>query len=269
MKRPEISVIIITYNEEEHIEKLLTNLKNQTYKNFEIIVIDGKSQDRTLEILKKFGVKIIVDTTRNLSYCRNLGIKNSKGKIIVSLDADMEINDKFLESILKCFEDPDVEGIKLREYIIQDTLLERLDFLRSFYKHKNITLAVQVFRRGIYYDESLSCFGEDICINKKIKGKVVVCHKAIARYHRFHTLKELYDSWKKYPTGFYYYRKYENYPLIRTLAPLFLAFTSPIYVIDGLIKFKDIRALLIPMYDFVRSLSYLIGIFKYVNFMKR
>lgn len=261
LRKPKLSIIIPAYNEEEHIGRLLKQLNNQTYKNFEIIVVDDKSKDKTREIAKQLGARVLVSGRHNLPFSKNLGMKNATGEVMLNIEADSEIHDnKFLENVAKCFQDPKVKGIKVRQELIQDSLLERLDYLRTAYKHP-YSEAVQIFRRGIYFDEGLVCMGEWNAISKRIKGKIVCCENALMKYHRFHSLNELIKSWKKYPTIFYYYRKYEKYAILKTLYPLFFPFINPFYMIRGLIKFKDIRALLLPLYDIARSLAYLIGIF--------
>ena len=53
-----LSIIVPTLNEEKHIPNLLNCLKNQTYKNFEIIVVDAHSNDKTKEVVKKFGIDL-------------------------------------------------------------------------------------------------------------------------------------------------------------------------------------------------------------------
>ena len=57
-KKYKISVITVTKNSARHLEENLTSLKNQTYRNFEHIIIDGKSDDNTVEIIKKFSNNI-------------------------------------------------------------------------------------------------------------------------------------------------------------------------------------------------------------------
>jgi probable beta-1,3-galactosyltransferase len=59
MEKPVVSVIIPTYKSSRTLEKCLESIKNQTYKNIEIIVVDNNSTDNTKEIAKKFTQKVI------------------------------------------------------------------------------------------------------------------------------------------------------------------------------------------------------------------
>ncbi|MFA5020265.1 MAG: glycosyltransferase [Candidatus Pacearchaeota archaeon] len=98
---PELSCIIITLNEEKALPNLLTSLKNQTYQNFETIVADYNSKDKTREIAKKFRCKI----TKGGGYSagRNNGAKIAKGKYLLFLDADSTMSKDFLEVNMKEF----------------------------------------------------------------------------------------------------------------------------------------------------------------------
>ena len=100
-----LSVIIPTLNEENYISNLLNCLKNQNYKNFEVIIVDANSNDKTKETALKFRkflkLKIVNTEKRNVSYQRNLGVKNSSNEKILFLDADTKISSDFLEKSLK------------------------------------------------------------------------------------------------------------------------------------------------------------------------
>ncbi|QMT85456.1 glycosyltransferase family 2 protein [Companilactobacillus pabuli] len=61
-----ISVVIRTYNEEKHIGEVLESLQKQTYKNYEIVIVDSGSTDGTVEILKKFDTKLVFIEKKNL-----------------------------------------------------------------------------------------------------------------------------------------------------------------------------------------------------------
>jgi glycosyltransferase involved in cell wall biosynthesis len=86
MRMPLISVVIPTYNEERDIGDLLESLAKQTVKNFEVIIVDNYSNDRTIEIVNRFKGRLkirIYKIKSNVSKARNFGAEKSKGKIIV------------------------------------------------------------------------------------------------------------------------------------------------------------------------------------------
>lgn len=93
MKRPLVSVVIPTYNAAPFIEKCLTSVVQQNYKNFEIIVVDDCSNDNTNDLIKKLNIKKLklFKTKHNSggpARPRNLGIYKSKGMYIAFLDQD-------------------------------------------------------------------------------------------------------------------------------------------------------------------------------------
>jgi glycosyltransferase involved in cell wall biosynthesis len=97
------SVIIPTLNEEKYLPKLLSDLDKQKQRDFEVIIIDGGSVDRTVGLAKSFTkklpIKLFVSRKRNVSFQRNLGAKKSRGKYLVFLDADTRINNTFLSKL--------------------------------------------------------------------------------------------------------------------------------------------------------------------------
>ncbi|PIR44257.1 hypothetical protein COV23_00780 [Candidatus Wolfebacteria bacterium CG10_big_fil_rev_8_21_14_0_10_31_9] len=103
----ETSIIIRTRNEEKHLEVILKQLFDQTYKDFEIIIVDSGSSDRTLEIAKKFPVKIFEIPYKDFSYpyALNFGLEKSEAKkYIVILSARFVlISNTWLEDGLKNF----------------------------------------------------------------------------------------------------------------------------------------------------------------------
>lgn len=106
-----ISVVIRTYNEIKHIQEVLDSLKNQTYKKFEIIVVDSGSNDGTLEVLKNYNVQLVSIKKKdfNYSYASNIGVQNSKGDIICFLSGhSVPANRTYLEEINNVFQQADV-----------------------------------------------------------------------------------------------------------------------------------------------------------------
>ena len=96
MNEPFISIIIPTLNEEKFLPKLLNSIKEQNYKNYEIIVSDANSKDKTIEIAKRFNVKIVQGGKPAVG--RNNGAKFSVGDYLLFLDADVILPKNFLEN---------------------------------------------------------------------------------------------------------------------------------------------------------------------------
>lgn len=100
---PFFSIIIPTLNEEKYLPLLLQDLVDQTYQDFEIIVVDGKSNDQTTAEAKNFSkslnISIHISPQTGVANQRNLGIKHSKGKWILFMDADNRLPIYFLDGI--------------------------------------------------------------------------------------------------------------------------------------------------------------------------
>lgn len=102
---PFLSVVIPALNEEKYIPRLLKDLANQSEKDFEVIVVDGNSEDQTAEkavaFQKKCILKLVVSKKRNLAHQRNLGVKHATGKYVIFLDADTRIEKRLIEKLKK------------------------------------------------------------------------------------------------------------------------------------------------------------------------
>jgi glycosyltransferase involved in cell wall biosynthesis len=104
MNSPFFSVIIPTLNEEKYLPTLLASLSKQTYKNFEVIVVDGKSKDKTDKVFDKYknqlpSAQFIVSDKANAGYQRNLGALRARGEYLVFIDADCDVAPTFLEEL--------------------------------------------------------------------------------------------------------------------------------------------------------------------------
>ncbi|MBD8490484.1 glycosyltransferase family 2 protein [Echinicola sp. CAU 1574] len=96
------SVVIPLFNKEQHIEKTIRSVLNQTYKEFEIIIVNDGSTDKSLEVLKKFNdnrIRIFSKENGGVSSARNYGIKKSSYQYIAFLDADDTWFEKYLEKM--------------------------------------------------------------------------------------------------------------------------------------------------------------------------
>lgn len=106
---PKFSIIIPVYNVEKYIKKCLDSVFSQTYKDFEVIVVNDGTKDKSMDIVKKYKVKIINQENQGLSEARNNGVKEAKGDYILFLDSDDYLNKDLLKELSKNVEnDPDL-----------------------------------------------------------------------------------------------------------------------------------------------------------------
>ena len=110
-ERPLFSVVIPTYNRERYIARAIRSVLNQTCDDYELIVVDDGSTDRTRRIVRGFGrqVRYIRQPNRGPSEARNAGIRAAKGQFVAFLDSDdrflptkLEENKAFLERHPEC-----------------------------------------------------------------------------------------------------------------------------------------------------------------------
>lgn len=98
------SVIIPVYNVEKYITKCLKSILNQTYSDYEIIIVNDGSTDSSIKILEKYqsyisNLKIINQQNRGLGGARNTGIRYARGDYLVFLDSDDYVAQNMLETI--------------------------------------------------------------------------------------------------------------------------------------------------------------------------
>jgi glycosyltransferase involved in cell wall biosynthesis len=164
--KPFFSIITVCYNEEENIEKTCKSIINQNFKNFEWLVIDGKSTDNTLKKVKKYSKvisKLISEKDSGPYNAMNKGIRFSKGKFIIFLNGgdffkDNEVLKKTAELIKEDKESAEIYYGDL-QYDNQETVSYRKSILnKDFFKNKTIShqatfIKKQLFKRVGQYDE--------------------------------------------------------------------------------------------------------------------
>ena len=114
---PKVSVIVPVYNSEKYIEKCLNSIIEQTYKDFELIVINDGSKDKSLEILEKYKnnfpkvITLINQENIGVSKTRNNAIKMAKGKYVMFIDNDDFIDKDYIETFINEAEKEDYDVV--------------------------------------------------------------------------------------------------------------------------------------------------------------
>ncbi len=194
-KMPKISVIVPAYNEEVTIATSLASLLKQTYPNFEILVIDDGSQDRTSLIAKRFefenqkkSLKVYRKKNGGKSRAINYGIKRATGELIFVMDADSKLSPNALYLLARHFEDPDTAAVAGSVYVSNRnnilTKLQALEYIeglnmvrngQAFLKAVNIIPGpIGMFRKSALEDVGLydhDTFAEDCDVTLKLITK--------------------------------------------------------------------------------------------------
>lgn len=161
MKNPLVSVIITTRNSGMSLEKLLSSIQNQTYKEIETIVVDNNSNDSTLTIARKFTAKVF-NKGPERSAQRNYGAKKSKGRYLVFLDSDMELTPKVIEDCVEKAEKLKLEAFVIPERTVGSGVIARIrKFEREMYIGDPTIELARFFDRQVFfefggYDERLT-----------------------------------------------------------------------------------------------------------------
>ena len=205
-----ITIIIPTYNAKNHIENLLKKIKIQSIKNYELIIIDSSSKDKTVEIAKQYTDSVIVIPQSEFDHggTRAKAAEISKGDILVYLTQDALLYDEHsIKNIIEVFEDPQVGaaygkqlsykdtnlfGKHLREFNYPDTTIRRTknDIEKYGIKTAQLSNSFAAYRKkalmetGNFKDGLI--LGEDVYTGAKM---------ILAGYHLVYTAKaKVYHS---------------------------------------------------------------------------
>ncbi|MFA5404245.1 MAG: glycosyltransferase [Ignavibacteria bacterium] len=215
-----ISIIIPTLNEEKLILQVLnqfdTKLKEKF--NFEIIVSDGGSKDSTVRIINGLADKVLIhkeNFKQNISQGRNQGALNSKGDVLIFLNADTLISDVklFFEKIFEIFENDNIVALTCpvrvfkNEELIKDKIFHffynNVMFLNKFImgmgRGECHIIRRNAFIKAGYYNEKMYA-GEDFDLYKRLKkiGRIVflkdiIIYESPRRYRKFGYMKVFWD----------------------------------------------------------------------------
>ena len=148
-----ISIIVPIYNSEKYLERCINSILNQTYTNFELILINDGSKDSSLKICRKYASKdnriVVIDKeNEGVSIARNMGIQRAKGELISFVDADDYIEKTFLEDMLNIMSKYNVDYVTCGYNRVYDDHTEHInndlsEICMTSYEYLNNLLNVQ------------------------------------------------------------------------------------------------------------------------------
>ena len=210
---PKVSVILLTYNRQDMLPAALDSILQQTYQNFELIVINDGSKDNTEQILREYAQKdkriIVINNKKNQGIVanRNMGILLAKGKYIAWQDDDDVSDVRRLEEQVKYLE-------KHKDIVILGTQISFLGTERMLYLWPTevdpkkaeiafligrlpVVLASAMWRRDffvkhkIFFDENIPLVEDFVIYDAVLKygGKIMTLNKILYQY-RLHQSNE-------------------------------------------------------------------------------
>lgn len=230
---PRISVVIPAYNEEKYLSYALSSLQKQTLRDFELIVVDNNSTDKTKDIAAHFHAKIITEDHQGYVYALSRGLREATGDVIAVMDADTKAFPSWLATIQKAFADKHVvaatgaiktsETFSLANFCI-DTLYS-LFLLINFLIGKphlsgfNFAVRRNVLEKAGGMNERFTMSPDvDLGLRMKQYGKVVYTHSMVVlcstRRFEGNAIKTFLD----YATGYWYAVWLRKPPPVRQVA---------------------------------------------------
>ena len=163
------SIIIPTYNRENIIKSTVHSVINQTFKKWELLIIDDGSTDNTKEVVKNIDdprIKYIYQDNAERSAARNNGIKNSNGKWICFLDSDDAYKKSHLQTLFECIEFDSQNNQHFEFYFTSQ---------ETHYHHDNSREIIETGfdpKQANYFFASESIVPGRVCISKNVLDKL-------------------------------------------------------------------------------------------------
>lgn len=172
-----ISIIIPIYNGAETIERCLNSIFVQSYSDYEVIVVDDGSTDRTSEILKKFEdkIKIIYQTNQGAPAARNHGWRESVGEYLLFCDADVVLKQNALATMTAELDNHPEAAYTYSSFVFNGKLFKLWPFDPDKLRRMPYIHTTSLIRRSVFsgFDESLKRFQDwDLWLTLLEQGKV-------------------------------------------------------------------------------------------------
>ncbi|MBP9759603.1 glycosyltransferase family 2 protein [Candidatus Dojkabacteria bacterium] len=209
-----ISVIIPTYNEEGVIADCLNSLSKQTYKDFEVIVVDDGSTDATHSVCTKLQTtnnKLQIIRTKHLGPggARNEGAKIAKGEILVFVDSDMTFDHNFLKMLVRPILQGRTKGTFSRDEIVSnwgsvwsrcynknEGWIDKRRHPKNYPDHQKVFRAILLTEFNKVGGFTAGGYNDDWSLSEKLGYEATLAENAIFYHRNPETLIEIYNHAK-------------------------------------------------------------------------
>lgn len=145
-----VSIIIPTFNNQDTIERALSSVLQQTCTEFEILVIDNGSSDKTISILQELSKRDnrirILFSHRGRSKARNLGLRMAMGEYIQFLDSDDELSSSFIETLVNILDKNPIYGAVATSATIVNDRTQQTIQKTTYYPYKHSIIGCNPYR---------------------------------------------------------------------------------------------------------------------------
>ncbi len=264
----QLSVVIITYNEEANLGRTLQSVQPLVADGKgEIIVVDSRSTDRTVEIAKSFGAQVFIEEWKGFAAQKNSAIDKATGKWVLSLDADEEVEPSLLDELTFLFQTPTTtddlnarfERVRALTYLSTRQTRKQMRLMMkaqgnpdSFFAEmngylvarKNLFLGRWIRHGGFWPDRKLRLFRrgtavfedrlvhEDIGLTQGISGQL----RGSLLHHSYPTLSDYINHMNRYSS-----------------------LGAEMVVANGRVRFSFINIVLRPLFTFVYNYFFRLG----------
>lgn len=185
-RSPLVTIITVSYNSVDSIERTIKSVITQSYKNIEYIIIDGASSDGTVDIIRKYGSHIaywVSENDNGIYFAMNKGIRQSHGEYIGIINSDDWYEPDALQNVVNCFnENRDIDVVDGIVRVFNGNLPQ---FLKGNYfenlafempPHPTCFIKREIYLKLGLYDETYKSAADyDFLLRCKLKGAKFLC----------------------------------------------------------------------------------------------
>ena len=276
-----VSIIIVTKNHSKYLLKCLNSILNQTYKDFEVVIIDHDSSDNTAEIIKSLNsdkIKYFLNKdNKGIASVRNFGITKSQGDYIFFTDSDCIVSKNWIEEGMRILVNSEIAGVEGKTIAENQNFGASQHFVENFngdqYQTCNIGYKKFFLNECGMFNEKYKNAYEDIDLALRIKKKfkiefnpdMIVLHQLV-QWNIKHLISNAFRAKDKVMLiKDHNYEKILTYKILEINSLILLIFP---FLIIFYYRIKEPKDLYILPFIYLRTLIHRIIVWKTAIAMK-